>query len=170
MPASYCGLVGFKPTYGRCSRYGLVAYANSLDTIGILARNTQDCSSVYDVISHYDVQDPTSMPNELRIELDTCQETLVSKFKRQGNLEGLVVGVPQEFYVDSLSSQVIDVWRKGIQHLKDLGATIKTVSIPHVPLALPAYYIIALAEASSNLSRYDGIRYGKQQAKPKLGE
>ncbi|KAG2205347.1 hypothetical protein INT46_011034, partial [Mucor plumbeus] len=160
MPASYCGLVGFKPTYGRCSRHGLIAYANSLDTVGILTRNVQDCSKVFDIISHYDIQDPTSIPTELRNQLDTQQETLISKLKSQGNLEGLVVGIPQEFYVDSLSSQVIGVWKKGIQHLKDLGATIKSVSIPHIPLALPAYYIIALAEASSNLSRYDGIRYG----------
>lgn len=160
MPASYCGLVGFKPTYGRCSRHGLVAYANSLDTIGILTRNVQDCSKVYDIISHYDVQDPTSIPNELRHQLDDQQQALISRLETQGNLEGLVVGVPQEFYVDSLSPQVLKVWRNGIQHMKDLGATIKSVSIPHISLALPAYYIIALAEASSNLSRYDGIRYG----------
>lgn len=166
MPASYCGLVGFKPTYGRCSRHGLIAYANSLDTVGILTRNVQDCSKVFDIISHYDIQDPTSIPNELRNQLDVHQEKLISKLKSQGNLEGLVVGIPQEFYVDSLSSQVIEVWRKGIQHLKDLGATIKSVSIPHVPLALPTYYIIALAEASSNLSRYDGIRYGKWSNSP----
>ncbi|KAL9546433.1 hypothetical protein MBANPS3_006664 [Mucor bainieri] len=160
MPASYCGLVGFKPTYGRCSRHGLVAYANSLDTIGILTRNVQDCSKVYDTISHYDLQDPTSIPNELRHQLDSQQQTLLSKLQQQGDLKGLTVGIPQEFYVDSLSPQVLKVWRKGIQHLKDLGATIKPVSIPHISLALPAYYIIALAEASSNLSRYDGIRYG----------
>ncbi|CEP10873.1 hypothetical protein [Parasitella parasitica] len=160
MPASYCGLVGFKPTYGRCSRNGLVAYANSLDTIGILAQNVRDCSAVYDIISHHDIRDPTSIPNELRNRLDAQQDALLSKFKGKSGLKGLVVGIPQEFYVDSLSSQVLNVWKRGIQHLRDLGATIKSVSIPHVSLALPAYYIIALAEASSNMSRYDGIRYG----------
>ncbi|KAI8640078.1 amidase signature domain-containing protein [Parasitella parasitica] len=160
MPASYCGLVGFKPTYGRCSRNGLVAYANSLDTIGILTQNVRDCSDVYDIISHYDIRDPTSIPNELRNQLDNQQEAQLSRFKSQGSLKGLVVGIPQEFYIDSLSSQVLNVWRKGIEHLKNSGATIKSVSIPHLSLALPAYYIIALAEASSNLSRYDGIRYG----------
>ncbi|KAI7895174.1 amidase signature domain-containing protein [Mucor mucedo] len=158
MPASYCGLVGFKPSYGRCSRHGLVAYANSLDTVGILTRNVQDCSKVYDIISNYDIQDPTSIPNELRTELDANDTQLSLQF--QNDLKGLVVGVPQEFYVDSLSDEVLDVWRKGIQHLESLGAKIISVSIPHVSLALPAYYIIALAEASSNLARYDGIRYG----------
>lgn len=177
MPASYCGLVGFKPSYGRCSRHGLVAYANSLDTIGILTRNVKDCSDVYgkdsqkenkektnqldyfiDTIAKYDIQDPTSIPEDLRAELDENEGKLLSKY--ESNIEGLVVGVPQEFYVDSLSHEVIEVWREGIKKLQGLGAKIVPVSLPHIPYALPAYYIIAFAEASSNLSRYDGIRYG----------
>ncbi|RCI04901.1 Trimeric GatFAB AmidoTransferase(AdT) complex subunit, partial [Rhizopus stolonifer] len=158
MPASYCGLVGFKPSYGRCSRHGLIAYANSLDTVGILTRNVSDCANVYDIISCYDHRDPTSIPERLRTELDSNDAQFLSKF--QDNLEGLVVGVPQEFYVDSLSPQVIEVWRSGIKQLEKLGAEIVSVSIPHLSLALPAYYIIALAEASSNLARYDGIRFG----------
>jgi aspartyl-tRNA(Asn)/glutamyl-tRNA(Gln) amidotransferase subunit A len=175
MPASYCGIVGFKPSYGRCSRYGLVAYANSLDTIGILSRTIEDCADVYskftsliilyssclflDVISKYDALDPTSMPLELRNEIDKKDKELASRWEK--DLRGLVVGIPQEFYVDSLSPKVISAWREGIDRFKQLGAKIITVSMPHTPLALPAYYIIALAEASSNLARYDGVKYGK---------
>jgi aspartyl-tRNA(Asn)/glutamyl-tRNA(Gln) amidotransferase subunit A len=175
MPASYCGLVGFKPSYGRCSRHGLIAYANSLDTVGILSKDIEQCANVYgkrkdsqcttayallDIISSYDIQDPTSIPIDLRDKLDKNDTELAARYP-SSDLKGLTVGIPQEFYVDSLSKQVIDVWRQGIQRLQHLGATIVSVSIPHVSLALPAYYIIALAEASSNLSRYDGIRYGK---------
>ncbi|OBZ84611.1 Glutamyl-tRNA(Gln) amidotransferase subunit A, mitochondrial, partial [Choanephora cucurbitarum] len=161
MPASYCGLVGFKPSYGRCSRHGLVAYANSLDTIGILTRDVKDCADVYQIISRYDERDPTSIPEPLRETLDKEDRQLSVSLEH--DLRGLVVGIPQEFYVDSLSSQVIEVWRKGIDHLQSLGATIVPVSLPHLNLALPAYYIIALAEASSNLARYDGIRFGHRE-------
>ncbi|CAO3638387.1 unnamed protein product [Mucor hiemalis] len=158
MPASYCGVVGFKPSYGRCSRYGLISYANSLDTVGILAREVKDCANVYDIISEYDNLDPTSIPVQLRNELDRNDTQLLLKY---GNdLNGLIVGVPQEFFVDSLSTEVLEVWRKGIKHLEQLGAKIVSVSTPHISLALPAYYIIALAEASSNLSRFDGVKYG----------
>ncbi|KAI7904342.1 amidase signature domain-containing protein [Cokeromyces recurvatus] len=160
MPASYCGLVGFKPSYGRCSRHGLIAYANSLDTIGILSRTVEDCSNVYDIISKYDVRDPTCMPVDLRNKIEENEIELLSRFQNSGNLKGLTIGIPQEFYVDSLSNEVIEVWRKGIQHLQKLGAKIVSISIPHISLCLPAYYTIALAEASSNLARYDGIRYG----------
>ncbi|KAI9483998.1 MAG: amidase signature domain-containing protein [Benjaminiella poitrasii] len=160
MPASYCGLVGFKPSYGRCSRRGLIAYANSLDTIGILSRNVKDCSDVYDIISKYDIQDPTCIPIDLRNELEKNEKDLLSNFQQSGDLKGLTVGIPQEFYVDSLSDEVIEIWRKGIQHLQKRGANIMPVSIPHISLSLPAYYTIAFAEASSNLARYDGIRYG----------
>ncbi|KAG0801539.1 hypothetical protein G6F29_006321 [Rhizopus arrhizus] len=160
MPASYCGVVGFKPSYGRCSRNGLISYANSLDTIGILAKTVNDCSDVYNIISEYDELDPTSIPVEFRNELDEKDNELKSKWQDKEDLSGLVVGIPQEFYVDSLSDKVVDVWRKGIEKLKNLGAEIVPVSMPHVPLALPAYYIIALAEASSNLARFDGMKYG----------
>jgi aspartyl-tRNA(Asn)/glutamyl-tRNA(Gln) amidotransferase subunit A len=93
--------------------------------------------------------------------LDKNDTQLLLNYTKKQDLSGLIVGVPQEFYVDSLSNQVIDIWRQGIKHLESLGAKIISVSIPHVSLALPAYYIIALAEASSNLSRYDGIRFGE---------
>ncbi|KAI8375793.1 amidase signature enzyme [Blakeslea trispora] len=161
MPASYCGLVGFKPSYGRCSRHGLVAYANSLDTIGILTRDVKDCADVYQIISRYDERDPTSIPESLRTKLDEQDEQLFSRLDH--DLRGLVVGIPQEFYVDSLSPKVIEVWRKGVEHLQKLGAEVIPVSLPHLNLALPAYYIIALAEASSNLARYDGVRFGHRE-------
>ncbi|KAI9365127.1 amidase signature domain-containing protein [Pilaira anomala] len=157
MPASYCGLVGFKPSYGRCSRHGLVSYANSLDTIGILTKDVKSCLNIYDIIDKYDEKDPTSIPNEVRKELE--EATKGFEFKTN-DLSGLVVGVPQEFYVDSLSPEVLESWRDGIKRLESLGAKIVSVSIPHLSLALPAYYIIALAEASSNLARFDGIKYG----------
>lgn len=183
MPASYCGIVGFKPSYGRCSRNGLVSYANSLDTVGILTKTVNDCSNVYgkkkknsvsifyvvlilalllDIISKYDEQDPTSIPISFREELDVKDDALRSKWNNKEDLSGLVVGIPQEFYVDSLSDKVVDIWREGIEKLKSLGAEIVSVSMPHIPLALPAYYIIALAEASSNLARFDGMKYGKE--------
>jgi aspartyl-tRNA(Asn)/glutamyl-tRNA(Gln) amidotransferase subunit A len=116
---------------------------------------------VIDIISEYDELDPTSIPIEFRNELDEKDNELKSKWQDKEDLSGLVVGIPQEFYVDSLSDKVVDVWRKGIEKLKNLGAEIVPVSMPHVPLALPAYYIIALAEASSNLARFDGMKYGK---------
>ncbi|KAI7868464.1 amidase signature domain-containing protein [Spinellus fusiger] len=161
LPASYCGVVGFKPSYGRCSRYGLVAYANSLDTVGILARTVADTTRVYDVISHHDSKDSTSMPVDLRTRVDEHDMHLASRWKG-GDLTGLVVGIPQEYYVDPLSEDVLAIWRRGIRCLQSKGATIMSVTLPHTPLALPAYYTIALAEASSNLARYDGIRFGHQ--------
>ncbi|OAD75797.1 hypothetical protein PHYBLDRAFT_110164 [Phycomyces blakesleeanus NRRL 1555(-)] len=160
LPASYCGVVGFKPSYGRCSRNGLVAYANSLDTVGILSGTVKQASVVYDAISKHDPKDPSSMPDKLRSKLDESDSILRSQWTK-GNLKGLVVGIPQEYYVDPMSDDVVDVWRSGIQFLKEQGATIQSISLPHTHLALPAYYIIALAEASSNLARYDGVRFGK---------
>ncbi|KAG0165012.1 Trimeric GatFAB AmidoTransferase(AdT) complex subunit [Apophysomyces sp. BC1034] len=158
LPASYCGVVGFKPSYGRCSRRGLIAYANSLDTVGVLARSAKDASLVYDVIAQHDSDDPTSMPTTLQTHIDELDQNLESQW--DSDLTNLVVGVPQEYYVDPLSSAVKDVWRNGIRHLRDRGASIVPISLPHTRYALPAYYTIALAEASSNLARYDGVRYG----------
>ncbi|KAI9264776.1 amidase signature domain-containing protein [Sporodiniella umbellata] len=159
-PASYCGIVGFKPSYGRCSRNGLVSYANSLDTVGILTKNISDCSDLYDTISKYDELDPTSIPVDLRKELDEKDNALRHKWENKQDLCGLVVGIPQEYYVDSLSDKVVAIWREGIEKLRSLGAEIVSVSMPHIPFALPSYYIIALAEASSNLARFDGMKYG----------
>ncbi|KAI7856396.1 amidase signature enzyme [Circinella umbellata] len=162
LPASYCGVVGYKPSYGRCSRHGLVTYANSLDTVGILAQDVTSARLVYDTISAYDSKDPTSMPNNLRTRIDDQDQKLASRWHNKDDLSGLVIGIPQEYYVDPLSETVVDIWRQGIRFFKERGASIVPVSLPMTRFALPAYFTIALAEASSNLARYDGVRYGRR--------
>ncbi|KAI9490033.1 amidase signature domain-containing protein [Zychaea mexicana] len=164
LPASYCGVVGYKPSYGRCSRHGLVTYANSLDTVGILAQDVSSARLVYDAISSYDAQDPTSMPDTFRKRIDVADQELALRWSPStaDDLSGLVVGVPQEYYVDPLSAAVVDIWRDGIRFFEERGASIVPVSLPMTRFALPAYFTIALAEASSNLARYDGVRYGRR--------
>ncbi|KAI8142544.1 amidase signature domain-containing protein [Fennellomyces sp. T-0311] len=161
LPASYCGVIGYKPSYGRCSRHGLVTYANSLDTVGILAQDVESARLVYDAISGYDQKDPTSMPDPFRKRIDEQDTKLASRWAT-GDLSGLVVGVPQEYYVDPLSKSVVDIWRSGIRYFKKRGASVVPISLPMTRYALPAYFNIALAEASSNLARYDGVRYGRR--------
>ncbi|CAG8574616.1 5787_t:CDS:2, partial [Scutellospora calospora] len=159
LPASYCGVVGFKPSYGQCSRWGLVAYASSLDTVGIIARNVLDAQLIYDIISKYDEMDPSSLPPKIR----SINASLTSFGKINSNfndLSELRVGVPQEYYVSELSDPIASLWRQGISLLRSHGAKIVSISCPSTKYALPAYYILAPAEASSNLARYDGIRYG----------
>ncbi|KAI8344199.1 amidase signature enzyme [Chlamydoabsidia padenii] len=168
LPAAYCGVVGYKPSYGQVSRNGLVAYANSLDTVGLIGRSVPDISAVYDVLSHHDEKDPTSMPTDLRTSILNQEKQLVSHWQDSqggGDLSGLRVGIPNEYYVDQLSTEVLDTWRSGIKSLRDRGASIIPVSLPHTRYALPAYYIIALAEASSNLARFDGVCYGHHSEK-----
>ncbi|KAI8084774.1 glutamyl-tRNA amidotransferase A subunit, partial [Halteromyces radiatus] len=165
LPAAYCGVIGYKPSYGQISRNGLVAYANSLDTVGLLGRSVQDISAVYGVIAQYDEKDPTSIPSELRKQILEQEKEWIQNWKTSSpptndDLSGLCIGIPNEYYVDQLSTEVLDTWRRTIRSLRDRGATIISVSLPHTKYALPAYYIIALAEASSNLARFDGVRYG----------
>ncbi|CAO3643005.1 unnamed protein product [Cunninghamella blakesleeana] len=159
LPASYCGIFGFKPSNGQVSRNGLVAYANSLDTVGILGKNVNDIQTVFDVIAQYDDKDPSSTPIELRKKTMEQENELLMQWK-DDDLTGLKIGIPKEYYVEPLSSEIVASWRSGIQFLKKHGASIIPISLPHTKLALPSYYIIALAEASSNLARYDGVRYG----------
>ncbi|CAG8594691.1 15910_t:CDS:10, partial [Gigaspora rosea] len=159
LPASYCGVIGFKPSYGQCSRWGLVAYASSLDTVGIITRNVHDAQLIYDIISKYDEKDPSSLPPKLR----SINASLASFEKTNSNftdLSKLRVGIPQEYYVSELSDPIKSLWKRGISLLRSYGATIVSVSCPSTRYALPAYYILAPAEASSNLARYDGVRYG----------
>ncbi|CAG8797857.1 29412_t:CDS:2, partial [Racocetra persica] len=157
LPASYCGVIGFKPSYGQCSRWGLVAYASSLDTVGIITRNVLDTQLIYDIISKYDEKDPSSLPPKLR----SINASLASFNKTNStNLSELRVGIPQEYYVSELSDPIKSLWKQGISLLRSHGATIVSVSCPSTKYALPAYYILAPAEASSNLARYDGVRYG----------
>jgi len=149
-PASYCSVIGLKPTYGLVSRYGLIAYANSLEQIGPLAKSTADCALLLSVIGGYDPRDSTSV----NIPLGDFSQELTD------DLKGLRVGLPREFFEEGVEEAVKrHVW-SAIHLLESLGATYEEVSLPSLEYALAAYYIIAMAEASSNLARYDGLRYG----------
>jgi len=151
-PASFCGIAGIKPTYGRCSRWGTIAFASSLDQAGVFARNVEDCALLLESASGYDPKDSTSA--NIAVPNWTAQLT--------GNIKGLRVGIPKEYRVDGMPEEIVKLWEQGIAWMKDAGATIVDVSLPHTKYALPTYYIIAPAEASSNLARYDGVRYGSR--------
>ena len=150
-PASFCGVVGLKPTYGRVSRWGLVAFASSLDQIGPLARSAEDCAWLLQEIAGHDSRDSTSIPEPL----PDYAAALT------GDVSGLVVGVPREYFVEEgVDVEVLSRVRSAIQELEDAGAKTREISLPHTPYAIACYYLIANAEASSNLARYDGVRYG----------
>jgi len=149
-PAALTGTVGIKPTYGRCSRWGVVAFASSLDQAGPIAKTVRDAALMLQVMASHDPKDSTSVDAEV-----PDYAALISK-----GVKGLRVGVPKEYRVDGMSKETEDLWQKGIAWLKAAGATIHDISLPHTKYALPAYYIVAPAEASSNLARYDGVRYG----------
>ena len=149
-PASHCGVVGMKPTYGRVSRYGLVAYASSLDQIGPFAKNIEDAALLLKVISGYDNRDSTSADIPVPDYTDGLE----------GDLKGKKIGIPSQYFTKGISPEVETIVKNGIDKLKDLGAEIIDISLPHTEYAVEVYYIIATAEASSNLARFDGIRYG----------
>jgi aspartyl-tRNA(Asn)/glutamyl-tRNA(Gln) amidotransferase subunit A len=149
-PASFCGIVGLKPTYGRVSRYGLIAFASSLDQIGPLTKDVRDCALLMNIIAGYDERDSTSV-NE---PVPDYTKALVS------DVRGLKIGIPKEAFVEGLDSEVRRSVEDAIDLLKKLGAVIKEVSLPHTPYAVATYYIVATAEASSNLARFDGVRFG----------
>ena len=151
-PAAFCGIVGIKPTYGRCSRYGIVAFASSLDQAGMFARNVRDAAITQTVICGHDPKDSTSAPHA------------VPDFEKAltGDIRGLRIGIPKEYRVDGIDPEIAALWDRGIEWLKAAGAQVVDVSLPHTKYALPTYYIIAPAEASSNLARYDGVRYGQR--------
>jgi aspartyl-tRNA(Asn)/glutamyl-tRNA(Gln) amidotransferase subunit A len=158
-PAALCGVVGVKPTYGRVSRYGLVAFASSLDQIGPLAKDVTDAAILLGVIAGYDRRDSTSM--------DVPVPDYLAQFKPEGSprpfgfeLWGLRVGVPKEYFIAGIQPEVEAAVRAAVEVLRALGAEVREISLPHTDLALPVYYLIAPAEASANLARYDGIRYG----------
>ncbi len=149
-PASFTGTVGLKPTYGSCSRYGIVAFASSLDQAGPMSKDVKDCALLQEIISTYDEKDSTSINfkrNEYSKELTN-------------NIKGKKIGIPKEYRVDGMPKEIEDLWTKGIEYAKDCGAEIVEISLPHTNYALPTYYIVAPAEASSNLARYDGVKYG----------
>ncbi len=151
-PASFCGIVGIKPTYGRCSRWGIIAFASSLDQAGVFGHTVEDCALMLQSCSGHDPKDSTSA----KIDVPDFAAALT------GDIRGLKVGIPKEYRVDNMPEEIEKLWQDGINWLKDAGAEIVDVSLPHTKYALPAYYIIAPAEASSNLARYDGVRYGKR--------
>ncbi len=149
-PASFTGTVGLKPTYGRCSRWGIVAFASSLDQAGPMTNNVEDSALLLQAMSGYDSKDSTSVDKKI----ENYSSNLTEKIK------GLKIGIPKEYRVDKMPTEIDDLWKKGIDYLKDAGAIIKNISLEHTMYALPAYYIVAPAEASSNLARYDGVKYG----------
>ncbi len=149
-PAAFVGISGIKPTYGRCSRWGVVAFASSLDQPGPMARDVRDCAIMLEAMSGFDPKDSTS----LNLPVPNWEAAL------SGDLKGKRVGIPKEYRVDNMPPEIDALWEQGIAWMKDAGADVVEVSLPHTKYALPAYYIIAPAEASSNLARYDGVRYG----------
>ena len=149
-PAAFCGIVGAKPTYGRCSRWGTVAFASSLDQAGPFARNVRDTAILLSAMCGYDAKDSTSA----NMAVPDFEKALT------GNIKGLRIGIPKEYRMDGMSAEIDKIWKQGEDWLKAAGAEIVEVSLPHTHYALPTYYIIAPAEASSNLARYDGVRYG----------
>jgi aspartyl-tRNA(Asn)/glutamyl-tRNA(Gln) amidotransferase subunit A len=152
-PAAFTGTVGVKPTYGRCSRWGIVAFASSLDQAGPIARTVRDAAILLRSMAGHDPKDTTSV------------DAPVPDYEKSvgASVKGRRVGVPKEYRLDGLSAEIADLWDRGVAWLKDAGAEIVEISLPHTRHALPAYYIIAPAEASSNLARYDGVRYGLRE-------
>ena len=149
-PAAFTGISGIKPTYGRCSRWGTIAFASSLDQAGSMARDVADCAIMLEAMAGYDAKDATS----LQLDVPRWEHGL------NASLTGVRVGVPREYRMDGMPSAIEALWQQGIKWVQDAGAEVVDVSLPHTKYALPAYYIIAPAEASSNLARYDGVRYG----------
>jgi aspartyl-tRNA(Asn)/glutamyl-tRNA(Gln) amidotransferase subunit A len=149
-PAAFAGICGIKPTYGRCSRWGIVAFASSLDQAGPMAKSVRDCAILLEAMAGFDPKDSTS----LNLSVPQWETNLSS------DLRGKRVGIPREYRIDGVPSEINALWDEAIDWLKDAGATPLEISLPHTKYALPTYYIIAPAEASSNLARYDGVRYG----------
>jgi aspartyl-tRNA(Asn)/glutamyl-tRNA(Gln) amidotransferase subunit A len=152
-PAAFCGIVGLKPTYGRCSRWGIVAFASSLDQAGPFARTVRDCAILLRSMAGPDPKDTT------------CADRPVPDYEKAvgASVKGKRIGIPKEYRVPGMAAEIEALWQQGVQWLKDAGAETVEVSLPHTKYALPAYYIVAPAEASSNLARYDGVRYGLRE-------
>ena len=149
-PASFTGTVGLKPTYGSCSRWGIVAFASSLDQAGPMTKNVKDCALLFQVMSSYDQKDSTSV--------NFTRERYSEKLNQ--NIKGMNIGIPKEYRVEGMPNDIEKLWKQGIEYIKNSGANIVDITLPHTNYALPTYYIVAPAEASSNLARYDGVKYG----------
>ncbi len=153
-PAAFCGVVGLKPTYGRVSRYGLIAFASSLDQIGPITRDVRDAAMLLNLIAGHDAKDSTSA------DMDVPDYTLALN----GHINDLKIGIPKEYFVEGIDPEVKAIVSEAIAKLKELGAAEKEVSLPHTKYAVPVYYVVATAEASSNLARFDGVQYGLRSA------
>jgi aspartyl-tRNA(Asn)/glutamyl-tRNA(Gln) amidotransferase subunit A len=154
-PASFTGTVGLKPTYGLCSRWGIVAFASSLDQAGPMTKSVEDCALMLEAMAGFDKKDSTSINKKK----ENYSKNLTE------NIKGLKIGIPKEYRVEGMSKDIESLWENGKRLLKDAGAEIIDISLPHTKYALPAYYIVAPAEASSNLARYDGVKYGYRSLK-----
>ena len=149
-PASFCGVVGIKPTYGRCSRFGIIAFASSLDQAGPFTKNVEDGALALTHMVSYDNKDSTS-----------SKENMPDLFKNlKSGIKGFKIGIPKQYNIDGIPAEINELWDRGKKKLESLGAEIIDISLPHTKYALPTYYIIAPAEASANLARYDGVKYG----------
>ncbi len=153
-PAAFTGTVGIKPTYGRCSRWGIVAFASSLDQAGPIAKTVEDAAVLLQSMAGHDAKDSTSLPDMVPDFRAACSRSI----------RGMTIGVPEEYRVEGMPEEIEKLWEQGIEWAKAAGAKIKKISLKHTKYALPAYYIVAPAEASSNLARYDGMRYGARAA------
>ena len=149
-PASFCGIVGIKPTYGRCSRWGVVAFASSLDQAGPLTRTVRDAAIMLNVMCGHDAKDSTSS----KLAVPDFEKALT------GSIKGKKIGIPKEYRPDGMNAEILAVWEKGIKLLQEAGAEVVDISLPYTQYALATYYIVAPAECSSNLARYDGVRFG----------
>ncbi len=158
-PAAMCGITGIKPTYGLCSRFGMIAFASSLDQAGVLARSAWDCALLLQDMAGHDAQDSTSVAQSIPRYTD-----LLDALPAQRPLAGVRIGLPREWFADGLADEVAQAVRSALAQLEALGATLRDITLPRTELAIPAYYIVAPAEASSNLSRFDGVRYGHRSA------
>ena len=155
-PASFCGIVGLKPTYGRVSRNGLVAFASSLDQIGPMTKSVYDAAALLDIIAFHDTMDCTSLPQEKE---NFCAD--LEDFEKNPRLDGMKIGLPEEYFnTDGIDPEVSRITSEAIETLKQLGAEFVEVSLPHTKYSMACYYIVATAEASANLARFDGIKYG----------
>jgi len=149
-PASFCGISGLKPTYGRISRYGLIAYGSSLDSVGVLAKSVEDVETLFRLMAGFDERDATSLNRQINRKI--CADNI--------SIKGLRIGVPEEYFIEGIQPEVEEQVRMAIDAFADMGAEVVPVSLPHTEYALPVYYLIAPAEASANLARYDGVRFG----------
>ncbi|MEJ0021934.1 MAG: Asp-tRNA(Asn)/Glu-tRNA(Gln) amidotransferase subunit GatA [Candidatus Doudnabacteria bacterium] len=159
-PASFCGIVGFKPTYGRASRYGLIALGSSLDQVGVLAKTVEDTAAVFEIIAGQDSYDSTSLPKPVPDYGSFLKE----------DMKGIKIGIPKEYFIDGLDPEVDAIVKNAVKKMQELGAEVSEMSLPHSSYALACYYIILPVEISANLSRYDGIRYGLSAAGNNLEE